>query len=397
MTVANHVLFAGGGSAGYLYSGLAVAAQLRQRLPEVEITFAGSGRPRERHAIRTAGYHYSMIPARPMPRNPFQSLRFVTDNVVGYCAARWMLNEQQISLVVGLGGYTSMAVARAAMARGLPTILLEQNAIPSRVTRWLSRRAAMICAGFEEVCPHLHVQAPVSITGNPARHAFEQLYHRNQQHGGRGEDLSNGPAGRGSVVSSEQQPRRIVVLGGAAGARTLNESMPAALKQLGDRLAGWQIVHQTGEGQLQATEQRYRQNGLNVLSVTYIDQIASVLFASDLVVCRAGGSMLAELALAGIPAVLVPYPHAADDHQTANAKVVAAAGGCRLVDETSQTGALDKALAHALTPLVSEDSTRLEMGRNMLRLARPEASSEIAATIASHLGGSAGLQAAWAA
>jgi UDP-N-acetylglucosamine--N-acetylmuramyl-(pentapeptide) pyrophosphoryl-undecaprenol N-acetylglucosamine transferase len=162
--------------------------------------------------------------------------------------------------------------------------------------------------------------------------------------------------------------------------------MPPALKQLGGRLAGWQIVHQTGEGQLQATEQRYRQNGVNALSVTYVDEIASVLFASDLAVCRAGGTTLAELALAGVPAVLVPYPHAADDHQTANAKVVAAAGGCRLVDEISQAGALDKALARELAPLVMEEPTRLEMSRQMLQLARPEATLEIAATIARHLG-----------
>jgi UDP-N-acetylglucosamine--N-acetylmuramyl-(pentapeptide) pyrophosphoryl-undecaprenol N-acetylglucosamine transferase len=133
------------------------------------------------------------------------------------------------------------------------------------------------------------------------------------------------------------------------------------------------------------------------LSVTYIDEVASILFASDLVVCRSGGTTLAELAIAGVPAVLVPFPHAPNDHQTANAKVVAAAGACQLIDETSQVGALDKALARALAPLLTEDSTRLEMGRKMLRLASPEAASEIAAIITSYFCGNGSLRASRAA
>jgi UDP-N-acetylglucosamine--N-acetylmuramyl-(pentapeptide) pyrophosphoryl-undecaprenol N-acetylglucosamine transferase len=387
----NHVLFAGGGAAGHLHAGLAVAAQLRQCSSQVEITFAGSGKPRERHTIRTAGYHYSMVPSQPAPQNPIQALRFVTDNVAGYCAARWMLCEQQISLVVGMGGYTSMSVVRAAVARGLPTLLLEQNAIPSRTTRWISRSAAMICSGYEEIRPHLHVQAPLTVTGNPARPAFEHLYRsRQMERGARSEERGARSKERGASSKG-----RLVILGGAAGARSLNESMPAALRQLGERLAGWQIVHQTGEGQLQATEKRYRQNKVDALAVTYIDDIASVLFASDLVVCRAGGTTLSELALVGIPAVLVPYPRASDDHQMANAKVVAAANACRLISETSQADSFDKALAHELAPLITGESLRLEMGRNMLQLARPEAASEIANMIVSHLhGSSSDLQAA---
>ena len=176
MPATPHVLFAGGGSASHLHPGLAVADHLRRRMPSVLITFAGTGAARERHTVRLAGHHYTMIPAQPMPRNPLQAVRFVTDNVAGYCAARWMLREQRVSLVVGLGGSTSVAVVRAAVARGIPVVLLEQNAVPGRTTRWLSRAAAMVCAAFEEVRPHLHVQAPVTVTGNPCRSAFEELY-----------------------------------------------------------------------------------------------------------------------------------------------------------------------------------------------------------------------------
>jgi UDP-N-acetylglucosamine--N-acetylmuramyl-(pentapeptide) pyrophosphoryl-undecaprenol N-acetylglucosamine transferase len=178
-----------------------------------------------------------------------------------------------------------------------------------------------------------------------------------------------------------------VILGGSGGARSLNESLPLALKKLGDAMHGWQIVHQTGDGQLQETETRYAQHGLKVLAVTHIDEIASVMFASDLVVCRSGGSTLAELALAGVPGLLVPYPQAADEHQMANARVFTAAGACRMIDETQQVGVLDSALARELQPLLTDDHLRGEMGRNMQRLARPQAASQIASAICDQLCG----------
>jgi UDP-N-acetylglucosamine--N-acetylmuramyl-(pentapeptide) pyrophosphoryl-undecaprenol N-acetylglucosamine transferase len=401
-----HVLFAGGGSASHLYPGMAVAEHLRRRMPGAMITFAGTGAARERHTVRLAGYHYTMIPAQAMPRNPLEAFRFVTDNVAGYCAARWMLREQRVSLVVGLGGSTSVAVVRAAVARGIPVVLLEQNAVPGRTTRWLSRAAAMVCAAFEEVRPHLHVQAPVTVTGNPCRAAFEELYAK--VHGRRAafDRASNLSLERAATSPSATQPpatipfdpsrrqRRLVVLGGSGGARSLNESIPPALKRVGEALAGWQIVHQTGDGQLQETEARYAQVGIKALTVTHIDEIASVLFASDLVVSRSGGTMLAELSLAGVPAVLVPFPQAADNHQTANAKVFTAAGACRMIDETQQSGALDAALARDLGVLVGDHHLRADMSANMRKLARPQAAAEAAAAIASQLCGGVGSLAA---
>ncbi len=374
MSGAPHILFAGGGAAGHLFPGLAVAEHLTELLPAARITFAGPGKAREKHTIRTAGYEHTTIPAQPIPQNPLQAFRFVTDNIAGYCAARWILKEQQVSLVIGLGGFTSTAVVRAAAARGIPFILLEQNAIPSQTTRWLSRASSLVCAAFEEVRPHLHVQATVAVTGNPSRPAFEKLYRRKQ-------DLGSANTHDKFLGPQSSRQKRLVVLGGAGGARSLNESMPGALKQMSDCLAEWHIVHQTGEGQLQETESRYQRCGVEALAVTFIDEIASLLFESDLVVCRSGGTALAELALAGAPAVLVPYPDAADDHQIANAKVFTAAGASRLIDETSQSGALETALARELTPLLVEESQRHEMSLRMQSLARPEAAAEIAASI----------------
>ncbi|MEX2187212.1 MAG: UDP-N-acetylglucosamine--N-acetylmuramyl-(pentapeptide) pyrophosphoryl-undecaprenol N-acetylglucosamine transferase, partial [Pirellulales bacterium] len=292
-----HIVFAGGGSAGRLYPGLAVAAHLKERLPGVEITFVGGGKPIERHPVRAAGFNYVTIPSQPVPRNPFLAMRFITDNVAGYWASRWYLKEHRATLVVGLGGYASAATVRAASSRGIPTVLLEQNAVPSHVTRWLARSAEMVCCGFEDVRAHFPPDTPLVITGNPARPAFERMY-RQQQAGSKEQ-------GAGSFEEQQSRfpaprARRLVVIGGADGARTINEYMPHAIARLGTRLRGWQIVHQSGEGQLQQTIERYRVAGVDALTVSFIDEMAPVLFASDLVVCRAGGTTLAELALAGV-------------------------------------------------------------------------------------------------
>jgi UDP-N-acetylglucosamine--N-acetylmuramyl-(pentapeptide) pyrophosphoryl-undecaprenol N-acetylglucosamine transferase len=171
--------------------------------------------------------------------------------------------------------------------------------------------------------------------------------------------------------------------------------MPSAIKKLGELMNNWQIVHQTGDGQLMETEGRYSRLGLRALAVAHIDELASVLFASDVVVCRAGGSTLAELALAGAPAIVVPFPQAADNHQMANAKVFAAAGACRLIDETQCVGALDAALARELQPLVADHRLRDEVSRNMQKLARPDAAAQIAGAITDQLcGGVSALMAA---
>jgi UDP-N-acetylglucosamine--N-acetylmuramyl-(pentapeptide) pyrophosphoryl-undecaprenol N-acetylglucosamine transferase len=373
-----HIVFAGGGTGGYLHPGLAVASHVVERLPDAHVTFVGAGQALEPHTVRGAGFAYTPIPSRPPSRRPLQVIRFVTDNVAGFWASRWFLKEQQVSLVVGLGGYHCAATVRAAVARGIPTVLLEQNVLPSSVTAWLSRSARAVCAGFAQASQHLPADTPLRITGNPARPAFEQLYRQVRPDRNR-----MAVSARGSAAE-----KRLVVIGGAGGARSLNQFMPRALSRLSKVLDGWRIVHQTGEGQLQETERRYRAAGVEALVVSYIDEMAAVLFESDLVVGRAGGTTLAELALAGTPAILVPYPKAVDASQMANASVFATAGACTVIDETTLNGTLDQALVDQLQRLIIDQSCRHAMADRMRQFARPEASASITDTICDILGGS---------
>lgn len=392
-----HIVLAGGSTPGNLYPGLAVASHLLERLPEATITFIGSGRPSERHAVAAAGFAYARLPSRGAPENAVSAVRFVTDNVAGYCACRWYFREKHVSLVIGLGGAASAPAVRAGISRGIPTVILEQNVAPGRVTQWLATSATAVCVGFQQTRSRLPSAAPVIVTGNPARPNFERLYRQRQTwlEGYCALDDEHDPpifATRcGALRSRETQTqetfdKRLVIIGGAAGARSINENVPLALAQLQEQLAGWQIVHQSGEGQLQETEKWYRDAGVDALVVAYIDEMAPVMFDSDLAVCRAGGTTLAELSLAGLPAVLVPYPPVIDFHM-GNAEVFAAAGAATIVDESDLPGPFADELAAHLQPLLVENLHRHRMANSMRRLARPDAAANVTDVICDALSG----------
>jgi len=229
-------VFAGGGKPGHLYPGLAVAAHLVERLPQAVITFVSNGKNVDKHVIRASGFRHAGLPSQPAPQNALHAVRFVTDNVAGYWAARWYLREKRVSAVVGLGGASSAATVRAAISRQIPTVLIERNVVPGRFTRWLTRSVTAVCAGFEQTRAYFPSAVPLMVTGNPARSSFERLYRE------------------GRSLEQRGGQRRLVVIGGSGRCASLNQHMPHALGRLRQQLAGWQIVHQCGDGHLQETE-----------------------------------------------------------------------------------------------------------------------------------------------
>lgn len=353
-----HIVFAGGSTPGRLYPGLAIAAHLIERIPDATITFIGGNRPQDRHLVRAAGFKFAGVPSRAEPESFLKAVRFVTDNVAGYWAARWFLKESHATVLVGLGGASCAPAVRAAVSRRLPTVMLERDVVPGRVTRWLARSVTTVCAGFAETRGYFPSAVSLTITGNPARPAFEHLYRASR------------------LTEPAPRDKRLVIIGGTNGAGSINEHMPTALTRLRDRLAGWQIVHQAGEGQLQPTVARYQAAGIEALVVAFIDEIAPVMFASDLVVCRSGGTTLAELALASVPAILVPYPLAID-HQLVNAEVFSTAGAATVIDETELEGSLADSLTEHLEGVLADENRRKQMAVSMRRLARPGAAANI--------------------
>ena len=257
-----------------------------------------------------------------------------------------------MSLVVGLGGYASAATVRAAIAarHSHRPPGAKRRAEPTSRGGWPARPTWS--APASTTCGHTcRANTPLVVTGNPARPAFERMYRQQGARIGEQAPTAKPRTNADSLLPAPMLPasreRRLVVIGGADGARSHQRIHAAGAAALGDRLRGWQIVHQSGEGQLQQTIDRYREAGVDALTVSFIDEMAPVMFASDLVVCRAGGTTLAELALAGVPAVLVPHPRDVEAYQLANAEIVAATGAATVIDETSLE-ALDEALAEHL-------------------------------------------------
>jgi UDP-N-acetylglucosamine--N-acetylmuramyl-(pentapeptide) pyrophosphoryl-undecaprenol N-acetylglucosamine transferase len=236
------------------------------------------------------------------------SLRFVADNARGWRQAARYLREHRVDAVVGLGGYASYPMARAAHSLDVPLILLEQNALPGRATRQLASRARLVCLALEEARRHLLAAGPVRVTGNPVR------------------QVGPWPA----RASSDK--RRLLVLGGSQGSESLNTAVPRALARLQPELARWSILHQAGEAGVTAVTHLYAEFGLAAHVTPFVENLPYVMAHCHLAISRAGGTTLAELAAAGLPAMLVPYPSASDDHQRCNAEVYASRGGCRIVD-----------------------------------------------------------------
>ena len=364
-----HILFAGGGTAGHLFPGLAVAQQLVDQNPAARITFAIPGSEFECRYVHQSGFEYVRLPSAPMPRTAGAVFRFVTRNVSGFRQAAKMLTARQVTTVVGLGGYASAPIVRAAERQRVPLVLLEQNVLPGKITRWMAASADLLCAAYEESRAYLDPAAKIWVTGNPVRREIARLA-RWRSHGAPREKNPDRPG-----------KYRLVVLGGSQGAHSLNETVPYALYHLRHKLREWHILHQSGPNDVLATRQLYRNFDLPARVEPFWEDPAGVLRHADLVVSRAGGTTLAELASAGAPAILVPYPHAADNHQLANARLFAMQGACRVIDSRDHPGRYDQALASRLDDLISLPSLREQMSAAMFRRARPTAAVEAATLI----------------
>jgi UDP-N-acetylglucosamine--N-acetylmuramyl-(pentapeptide) pyrophosphoryl-undecaprenol N-acetylglucosamine transferase len=389
-----HIVFAGGGTAGHLFPGLAVAGQLLAMIPRARITFCGSGKSFERQATAIAGFRYFALPSRPFPRRAREAVSFVVENLAGYMAAKRFLREEHVTAVVGLGGYTSVPMGRAAIRHDVPLVLLEQNATPGRATRWLARRASLVCTSFVESAASLRCHCPVRVTGNPIRFGFDRdtqltLSTIASQTGERGEgrEESEGEtelANLANISPSAFPPppsALLLVLGGSGGARSLNENVPRALCKIRRQLSGWQIMHQSGQADLDATKLLYEKFDLPATVVPFIGDMPSTLHATSLAICRAGGTTLAELAAAGVPAVLLPYPAATDNHQAANARLFSEGRGCVTIDEREISDRLDDRLADVLCFLLANDALRKRMSAAIHALARPTAARDVAELI----------------
>jgi UDP-N-acetylglucosamine--N-acetylmuramyl-(pentapeptide) pyrophosphoryl-undecaprenol N-acetylglucosamine transferase len=351
------VVIAGGGTGGHLYPGIAVARELRRRDPSVVVTFAGTARGIEARVLPKEGFVLDVIRSAGLKGgSPAALARGLALLPLSGLDAWRIISRRRPDLVVGVGGYSSGPVVAAAAARGVATMLLEQNAVPGFTNRMLARGVGAAAVTFESTVPFFRGRAFVS--GNPVRPEFlvpEAAVER--------------PAhGRAAA------PPRILIFGGSQGAHAINMAMVEAAPVLAAHHGGLALTHQTGARDLERVRDGYRQAGVDARVEPFLYEMDREVKAADLVVCRAGATTIAELTAAGKPAVLIPLPTAADDHQRMNAAVLARAGAAELIEQQELTGAH---LAARILALAGDAARRTAMGAAARAFARPDAARVI--------------------
>ena len=354
-------LLAGGGTGGHLFPGVALALELQRCEPDARLLFVGSERTLEQTILSRHQFERLSLPVEPpreVTRHPW---RFLTRNWSAWRAARQLIRSERPCAVIGLGGYASAPVVWEASRAGVPIILLEQNVIPGRATRWLSRLASVVCTSFAETSARLPRGVKVELTGTPVRREIVESVSSTVD----------------AIASTTHAPRELLILGGSQGADSLNDAVVAALHLIGEARSGWRVVHQTGPRQLDAMRAAHAALSPNALVEAFFDDLPSRYQTASLVVSRAGATTLAELACAGLPAILLPYPHATDDHQRANALAHVAHGAAHCVPQRLSTTETSSALAESLLRLMCDESLRRQMSLAAKASAHPWATHAV--------------------
>jgi UDP-N-acetylglucosamine--N-acetylmuramyl-(pentapeptide) pyrophosphoryl-undecaprenol N-acetylglucosamine transferase len=350
------VLIAGGGTGGHLYPGMAVAEEVVRRGGQV--LFVGTSRGLEAHAVPAAGYPLELLEVSGLKRvGLIAILRGLFRLPKAFFRSLSILRRFRPDVVLGVGGYASGPMVLAAALWRYPTAIQEQNSVPGITNRILSRLVRVVLVAFDEARGFFPA-GKIEMIGNPVRSKLVATLLA-----GAGNDERGAAPG-------------ILVVGGSQGARAVNDLVLAAVEVLARNGSMPVIVHQTGSSDLDRCKERYRAMYVvdRVEVRPFIDDIATEYHRASLVVARAGALTLAELAIAGRPAILIPLPTAADDHQSKNAARFAKAGAAIVLNQHNATGAQ---LARLLGDLLADPGRHRAMSAAMRSLARPRAAAEI--------------------
>jgi UDP-N-acetylglucosamine--N-acetylmuramyl-(pentapeptide) pyrophosphoryl-undecaprenol N-acetylglucosamine transferase len=366
------VILAGGGTGGHLFPGIAVHEELKRREPELETLFVGTARGIETKVIPQLGERLECLDVGPLKgRTRTQLLKNVLAlPQAGYEAAK-LVRSFRPSLVIGVGGYAAGPMVAAAAALGVPTALLEQNASVGLTNRLLARLVNRAYVSFEETVDSFP-RGVAHLVGNPVRRSF----------------VAAGNMARMDPSGFEMRARRVLVIGGSQGARSLNQLVPEALARAvrGSEVRGRpiEIVHQTGHSMCDAVRARYEQLGVHATVTPFIDDMPRAYASAALVIGRAGATSLAEICAIGRPSILIPIP-TADDHQWPNARALEQRGAAIALRESELT---IEGLAQAVSRLLTQPEERRRMAEAARGLGRPDAAAAIVDDLCAWLGSS---------
>jgi UDP-N-acetylglucosamine--N-acetylmuramyl-(pentapeptide) pyrophosphoryl-undecaprenol N-acetylglucosamine transferase len=356
------VLFAGGGTGGHLYPGVAMAAELKKRVPGISVTFAGTTAGIEATEVPRLGYPLMLLPVRGLKRG--LSLRALADNAAiladfakALSMAMAFIRKERPDVVVGTGGYVSAPVLFAAQLLGRKTLIQEQNAFPGLTTRMLARQATEVHLSFEESRKFFGSSARVFVTGNPAR-----------------EFAAESRESCLDFFGLDRSLPTLLVFGGSRGARAINNAVLKLCRRFEGKI---NLIWQTGSLDAERVRAEASPTATRWIG-PYIQEMGKAYGAADLVLCRAGASSLAELTNLGKPSVLIPYPYAAADHQRHNALALVNAGASVMIED-SKVG--EEASFESILSLFRDRDKLAQMGEAARREGHPGAAAHLAERI----------------
>jgi UDP-N-acetylglucosamine--N-acetylmuramyl-(pentapeptide) pyrophosphoryl-undecaprenol N-acetylglucosamine transferase len=331
-----------------------------------EVAFVGTPDGLEARLVPEAGVAFFPLPARGFDRaRPLSLLTGAAVIVASTVRARRLLSSWRPDVVLGFGGYVSLPVGFAAVSRGVPLVLHEQNSVPGMANKALSRWASAVGVTYEASKRWLCHPERCVVTGNPVRAAVLDA----ERDGGR------------AVLGLPAEAIVLLVFGGSRGARHLNEAVIDLYPRLSE-VAGLRVVHATGSLDAEAAGERLERVSADSPAaveewrlVTYLEDMPSALAAADVVVARAGATSIAEITALGRAAVLVPYPYATDDHQTLNARAVEEAGACIMIEDRDLEA---PAFGDGVVALLADPKRREAMAAASARLGRRDAAERVA-------------------
>ncbi len=359
----SRIVISGGGTGGHIYPAIGIAKELIQLDAETEVVFIGGADRLESTLVPQHGFRFLPISVAGFPRKlTWRWIPVVYKVCSGFVKSLWMLKSLKPSIVVGTGGYVCGPVLFAAVLLNIPTVIQEQNAAPGLTNRILARWAKAIYLAFETAGTHFPTEK-TTVLGNPIRRTIGEAERTRETYDSLGLD---------------PERKTVFVMGGSQGAQAINQNVMDALDDLAPFNQHLQFVHQTGKADYEVVKARYQQSSLRHLVQPYFDPIETIYSIADLMVCRAGGMTIAEITACGIPAIFIPLPTAAGDHQRLNAQAIAEAGGGVVLDQRTLTG---HKLAEEIIRIIDNPEEQQGMANQSRQLGNPHAGEEIAQSI----------------
>ena len=360
------IVFAGGGTGGHIYPALAVAKEIMNRQPGAEVLFVGGTKGIERKIVSDAGYTLETIPVSGLPRKVSLSMvGFFWKLGVSIVMSRRVLKRFRPSVVMATGGYVSGPPIIAALSLGLPTVILEQNSYPGITNRKLGRFADIVFLGFQDAAPFFERKAETMVTGNPVRDTISA---------GRRDESAR-------KFGLDPSLRTVLVFGGSQGSAAINRAVSGAAESIAAR--DIQVLWQTGALEYTMWKPFDKRCDGRIRVVPYIDAMEHAYAAADCVVARAGAMSIAEITACGLPAVFIPLPTAAANHQELNAQSLVTAGAAAMIIEKNLTS---DSLEREIVRILLSQERIAAMSRASKNLGRPEAAKNIAGIILERYG-----------